>query len=148
MGPGQVAKHVQPSLPPPPPSPPPPSPHLPLPSRRPPVQLCRSPQVPARSDVQHERQHVRSSPLFTGVESSNTDISQQIVNSEWFHCKLWAFWQVEKASEIKFMTQNLSITTQTNEVLLIKHLFSAGFYRLQYRGSSMKKTLCGCTFPV
>lgn len=42
----------------------PPFPLHPLPSRRPPVQLWRSPQVPARSDVQHRRQHVHSSPLF------------------------------------------------------------------------------------
>lgn len=54
MGPGQGAKRGEPSLP----------SICPLPSRRPPVQLCRSPQVPARSDVQHGRQHVHSSPLF------------------------------------------------------------------------------------
>lgn len=47
-----------------PPSPRPPAHHhyllpLPPPSRRPPVQLCPSPQVAARSDVRHERQRVR-----------------------------------------------------------------------------------------
>lgn len=47
MGPGQVAKRVEPNPPSTPRSP------CPRPSRRPPVQLCRSPQVSARSDVQH-----------------------------------------------------------------------------------------------
>lgn len=49
MGPGQVAKRVEPN----PPSTPTPRSPCPRPSRRPPVQLCRSPQVSARSDVQH-----------------------------------------------------------------------------------------------
>lgn len=123
MGPGQVAKHVQPSLPPPPSSstllPP-----FPLPSRRPPVQLCRSPQVPARSDVQHGRQHVRSSPLFTGAERSK----RRAPSGSTARVRILAGEPAPPDTE--FTGRNLSSKTQTNEVLLIKHSFIAGFYRL------------------
>lgn len=153
MGRGQVAKRVQPSLPPPPPRPPPstsqPStPPLTLPSRQPPVQLCRSPQVPARSDVQHERQHV---PLLTAVyhawlsrrRAHRYGNVQHVLfflfreQSRWwwiqsrFTAEFFGFWQVGGGSEMAFTAQYLCTKTQTNEVPLIKHSFIAGFIDFQ-----------------
>ena len=109
---------------PPPPPPPPPPPLFPPP---PPASCSAVPLAAGSSQVRCSTRATTCS-LLTAVYRRGTVQNAEAPSGSTARVRILA--GEPAPPETEFTRQNLSSKTQTNEVLLIKHSFIAGFYRL------------------